>query len=126
MSLSTNGNITIQDSTPVDVVYSEVQNTGLQSTYSDRTREIGVPRRAIVSHNDSGTGDAKRLRSLAKLTNCKENPSLEGDVVEHSIYVVYDTPMRIVEVEDVEDIQTQLINWISSANFVQKILNREA
>jgi hypothetical protein len=125
MSFSTNGQITIQDNTPADVVYSEVQNTGSQCVYADRTRDIGVPRQLIISHQLLGSGDAKRLRSLVKLTNSIENAALEGDVVEARCYIVCDTPLRVVDKATVTDMLTQLENFISSSGFVDQLMNQE-
>lgn len=125
MAISTNGTITVQDKTPADVNYSEVQNTGAQCVYADRTREIGVPRNLIISHQSIGSGDAARLRSMVKFTNNVENSALEGDIVEQRVHVVFDTPLRIITKSDVEDVMTQLTNLLGSTDFVDKILNKE-
>lgn len=125
MSISTSGNVVVADATPENVTYSEVNNTGTMCVYSDRTREIGVPRTLTVSHQNVGSGDERRVRSLVKFTDCKENPSVEGDVVMGSIHLVFDTPQRIFEKADITDLQTQLVNLIGSANFVDKITNQE-
>jgi hypothetical protein len=107
------------------VDYAEVQNTGSKCLYSDRSREIGVPRTLEIAHTNVGTNDAKRLRSLIKLSNTKENPSVEGDTVEQKVHIVIDTPLRIVEKADVDDLIDQLISFITSANFVDKVMNSE-
>lgn len=125
MSFATNGQVVIQDSTPADVTYSEVQNTGAVCTYSDRSREIGEPRKLIISHQTSGSGDDLRVRSLVKLTNAIENPSLEGDVVEHGCHVVLDTPQRVVTKADITDVLTQMVNLVSGSTFVDQITNQE-
>mgnify|MGYP003574335505 CR=1 FL=1 len=125
MSFSTNGSVVIADSTPADVTYSEVQNTGTSCTYSDRSREIGEPRKLIISHQTSGSGDDLKVRSLCKLTNAIENPSLEGDVVEHGIHIVFDTPQRVIAKADITDVLTQMINLVSDSSFVDKITNQE-
>jgi hypothetical protein len=125
MSFSTSGQVQVQDSTPATVTYSEVQNTGSQCIYADRTREIGVPRQLIISHQSVGSGDDSRLRSMVKFSNAIENSALEGDVVEHRIHVVFDTPNRVVEKTDVEDVLAQLTDLLSGGTFVDQLMNRE-
>lgn len=125
MSFSTNGQVAVQDSVPATVTYSEVQNTGSQCIYADRTREVGVPRQLIISHQQVGAGEAARLRSMVKFSNSIENAALEGDVVEHRVHMVIDTPLRIVEKADVADVIAQLIDVMSDASFVDQILNSE-
>lgn len=125
MSFSTSGQVILQDSVPADVTYSEVKNSGDQCIYADRTREIGVPRQLIISHQEVGSGDNARLRSMVKLTNSVENSALEGDVVQHSIHIVLDTPHRIVEKSDVVDVLSQMVDFLSIATFVDQITNRE-
>lgn len=125
MALSTNGNIVVADSTPADVTYSEVSNTGSACVYSDRTRDIGVPRSIFVSHQKTGKDTTLRQRSMVKLTDCIENAALEGDVVNGGVHIVYDFPLRVYTKADIVDIQTQLVNLITSDSFVDKILNSE-
>lgn len=125
MSFSTSGQVQVQDSAPATVTYSEVQNTGSKCIYSDRTREVGVGRSLEVSHQTVGTGDAARLRSMVKFSNNVENTSLEGDVVEHRIHMVIDSPLRVIEKADVEDVLAQLIDFISTGTFVDQIMNQE-
>lgn len=125
MSFSTNGQIAVLDKTPATVTYSEVSNTGSQCIYADRVRDIGVPRQLVISHQRVGNGDAARLRSMVKFTNCVENTALEGDVVESRLHIVVDTPLRVVEKTDVEDVLTQLINFISEATFIDQVMNSE-
>lgn len=125
MAISTNGNIVVADSTPANVTYSEVSNNGSSCTYSDRTREIGVPRSLFISHQKTGKGDTLRQRSMVKLVDNKENAAIEGDVVGLGVHIVYDIPMRIIEKADITDLQTQLVNLVTSANFVDKIVNSE-
>lgn len=125
MSFSTNGQVEVQDSTPATVTYSEVQNTGSQCIYADRAREIGVPRQLTISHQKTGSGDAARLRSMVKFSNNVENSALEGDVVEHRAHVVFDTPLRVVDKTDVEDVLAQLIDLLSTTGFVDQIMNQE-
>jgi len=72
-----------------------------------------------------GKGDDARLRSMVKLTNNVENSALEGDVVEHRLHLVLDTPLRVVEKTDVQDVLTQLISLLESATFVDQIMNQE-
>lgn len=125
MSFSTNGQVQVQDSTPATVTYTEVQNNGTQCIYADRDREIGVPRQLIVSHQLVGTGEAARLRSMVKLSNCVENPALEGDVVEHRIHLVIDSPRRVIAKSDITDVLAQMVDFISGATFVDQIMNQE-
>jgi hypothetical protein len=125
MSFSTNGQVQVQDSAPATVTYSEVQNTGSQCIYADRDREIGVPRQLIISHQKVGTGDAARMRSMVKFTNNVENSALEGDVAEHRIHLVLDSPVRIVDKDDITDVLAQMIDFISGATFVDQIVNQE-
>lgn len=125
MSFSTNGQIQVTDATPATVTYSEVSNTGSQCVYADRTREIGTPRSLIISHQNVGTGDAARLRSMVKFTNNVENSALEGDVVEGRIHVVFDTPLRVIDKDDVTDMLTQLIDLLDNATFVDQLMNSE-
>lgn len=125
MSIGSNGDIVVADSTPADVTYSEVLNSGTSCVYSDRTREIGVPRSISISHQTVGKGDALRLRSMVKLQDSIENSTVEGDVVTGSLHVVYDIPQRVYEKADVTNLQAQLVNLIGSTNFVDKILNQE-
>lgn len=125
MSFSTNGQVAVTDSVPATVTYSEVQNTGSQCVYADRAREIGVPRQLIISHQNVGSGEAARLRSMVKFTNAIENPALEGDVVESRIHLVIDSPLRIVGKTDVKDVIAQLIDVISGLTFVDQIMNSE-
>jgi hypothetical protein len=125
MSFSTAGDVTIADETPADVDYSEVQNTGSKCLYADRTRDIGTPRGLEISHQNVGTGDDARLRSMVKLSNSIENSALEGDVVEHRAHIVLDTPLRVVTKADVIDIVKQLTNFIDGATFVDQIMNKE-
>lgn len=125
MSFSTNGQITVADSSAAEVIYSEVQNTGSQCIYADRTREIGIPRQLIISHQLVGTGEAARVRSMVKFSNSVENSALEGDVAEHRIHLVLDTPGRLVQKTDVEDVLAQFIDFISGGTFIDQITNRE-
>lgn len=125
MSFSTNGQVQLQDATPATVTYSEVQNTGSRCIYSDRTREIGEPRNLEISHQSVGSGDDARLRSMIKLSNCIENSALEGDVVEHRIHVVFDTPLRVVAKADVEDVLAQMVDFLSISGVVDQLMNQE-
>lgn len=125
MSIGSNGDIVVADSTPANVTYSEVLNSGTSCVYSDRTREIGVPRSISISHQLVGKGETLRLRSMVKLQDSIENPTVEGDVVTGSVHIVYDIPQRVFAKADVTDLQTQLKNLISSVNFIDKILNQE-
>lgn len=125
MSFSTNGQVEVQDITPATVTYSEVQNTGTQCIYADRTREIGIPRQLIVSHQKTGSGEAARLRSMVKFSNNVENSALEGDIVEHRVHLVIDSPLRVVDKDDVKDVIAQLIDFIGAATFVDQIMNQE-
>jgi len=125
MSFSTSGQVTLVDEASANAVYSEVQNTGIQCIYADRNRDIGIGRQLIISHQSVGKGDDARLRSMVKLTNNVENSALEGDVVEHRLHLVLDTPLRVVEKTDVQDVLTQLISLLESATFVDQIMNQE-
>lgn len=125
MSFSTNGQVVLADATPANVTYSETQNTGTQCIYADRTREIGVPRTLTISHQEVGTGTAKRLRSMVKLSDVKESPSLEGDVAELKAHLVVDCPQRIVTATDVGHVIAQLIDLMNNATFIAQLLNRE-
>lgn len=125
MSISTNGNIIVADSTPANVTYSEVSNSGSVCTYSDRTREIGVPRSLVVSHQKSGKGDTLRQRSMVKFLDSVENAALEGDVVSGGVHIVYDFPLRVITKTEIEHLQAQLVSLITSANFIDKIINSE-
>lgn len=125
MSFSTNGQVVVADATPTDVTYSEVQNTGTMCSYSDRSREIGVPRSLVISHQVTGSGDSARVRSMVKFIDTVENPSLEGDTEENRIHVVWDRPNRVVTKADITDLQTQLENLMGSTDFVDKIVNQE-
>lgn len=125
MSFSTNGQVQLTDSGAATVTYTEVRNTGDQCIYADRTREIGVPRQLIISHQTVGTGDAARLRSMIKLTNDVENSALEGDVVEHRIHVVFDSPLRVVAKTDIEDVLAQALDLLGTAGIVDQLMNQE-
>lgn len=125
MSFSTNGQVQLQDSTPATVTYSLVDNYGSRCVYADRTREIGEPRRLEISHQMVGSGDDARLRSMVKLSNAIENPALEGDVVEHRIHVVFDTPLRVVAKADVEDVLAQMADFLAISGVVDQIMNQE-
>jgi hypothetical protein len=126
MSFNTNGDVVVADAAAANVTYSLVDTTGTRSVYSDRSRGIGVPRTLEISHQETGAGDAARLRSLVKLTDCKENPSAEGDVVENRVHIVLDSSLRITEKADVTDLLKQLSNMINDASFVDKIMNKES
>lgn len=125
MSIGSNGSVVIADATPANVTYSEAQNTGTMAVYSDRTREIGVPRTLTISHQITGKTPATRQRSLVKLSNAIENPALEGDVETAALHVVFDFPHRIVEKSEISDMLVQMVNLLETANFVDKIANSE-
>jgi len=125
MSFSTNGQIAVEDATPATVTYSEVQNTGSQCIYADRDREVGIPRQLTISHQKTGSGEAARLRSMVKFSNSVENSALEGDIVEHRIHLVIDSPLRVVAKTDIEDVLAQLVDFLGEATFVDQIMNQE-
>lgn len=125
MGFSTNGAVVLADATPANVTYSEVSNTGSQCLYADRTRDIGVPRQLIISHQTVGSGPNARRRSMVKVTDFKENASLEGDVVEARVHMVVDIPQRIIDSADVNHMVVQLKNLIISTDFLAKLLNQE-
>jgi hypothetical protein len=125
MSFATSGQVEVDDATPSAVTYSEVQNTGSMATYADRSREFNVPRKLIISHQQVGSGDSARLRSMIKFTDNVENSALEGDIVEARVHLVLDTPLRVVEKAEVEDMVAQMIDFISAGTFIDQIMNQE-
>jgi hypothetical protein len=125
MSFSSDGQVEVQDSTPATVTYSEVQNFGDRCIYADRTREIGVPRQLVISHQKVGSGSDARLRSMVKFSNNVENTSLEGDILEHRVHIVVDTPLRVVGKTDVEDVLAQLLDFLGNSTVVDQLMNQE-
>jgi len=125
MSFSTNGQVALTDSSAATVTYSEVQNSGSKCIYSDRTRDIGVGRSLEISHQQVGSGETARLRSMIKLSNNIENSALAGDVVEHRIHMVFDTPLRVCQKTDVEDVLAQFVDLLGTSGIVDQIMNQE-
>lgn len=125
MSFSTNDAIVVADATPANVTYSEQQKSGLSSVYSDRTRGLGVPRTLSISHQETGKGDAIRTRSLVKFADTQENPDMEGDRESATVYLVVDYPSRIFSTDHINHMVVQMKNFMISADFLAKLINRE-
>lgn len=126
MSFSTAGRISLSDNTPATVNYDQSQSFGSKAIYSDRSRDIGLPRTLEISHQDSGSGTLKRTRSMCRLNDIVENAQLEGDTEGASIYLVVDRGHRLIDKADLTHMVAQLISLLGTpSDFVDKIANKE-
>jgi hypothetical protein len=62
---------------------------------------------------------------MVKFSNNVENTSLEGDILEHRVHIVVDTPLRVVGKTDVEDVLAQLLDFLGNSTVVDQLMNQE-
>lgn len=124
MSFATNDQVIINDGTG-DVTYTKVASTGTSTTYSDRTREIGVPRQLMISHQQTGKAPNVKIGSMIKILDTVESAD-ETESEQEEVYIVCRRGIRLATKSQLVGMLIQIKNLVADPTaLVDQLVNRE-
>lgn len=107
----------------VDHDYSIVSIEPYKSIRREAAAALDQPALLTISHQTSGSGLATRTRSLVRLDRTVEDG--DGNQGMQSAYLVIDSPDKITSTAILKNSVNELIDFLGTATYVDKLLARE-
>lgn len=119
--------ITLTGDAASSQTYSQISLENGKSVRKDATRDLGEPRSLVISHTTNGSGMSAVDRHLVRLNLVEEDTgtSEQIDQISGSVYCVIEAPRRIVTSTMISDMVTQLVDFLTTAGYLDKVLNSE-
>jgi hypothetical protein len=109
-----------------DQTYSQISLVAGKCIRSDSARTLGNPRTLIISHEQVGKQLKAMDRHLIRLNIVEEDTGTEEiATISGSVYCVIEAPRRIVTEAMLSDMVTQMVDFLTTAGNLTKILNNE-
>jgi hypothetical protein len=110
------------DGGTTDHTYSQISVVGGKSIRKDSTLELDVPALLTISHQVTGQGESSVARRMIRVDKTLEE---SGEYATVSAHMVLTVPNVIVTKADVEAEVNKLVDFITTAGYLDKILNGE-
>lgn len=105
-------------------IYSLRSLENSKSLRSVAASGLATPKTMVISHQVNGTGITATDRHLVKLTEVKTDT--EGvKLAAGEVYIVYSKPRSIITDSDIQDLQDELVAFITASGNLAKLLNGE-
>jgi hypothetical protein len=118
--------ITLTGDAASSQTYDQISLVGGKCIRDDAARDLGTPRTMIISHENKGSGLTAVDRHLVRLNLVEEDTGTDAiATISSSVYLVIEAPRRIVTKAMIKDQITQLIGFLETATYVDKLLNSE-
>lgn len=115
--------VTLSDGTNSHM-YSLISLENAKSIRSVAASGLSTPKTLTISHQVNGTGLTAVDRHLVKLNETKTDT--EGvKLAAGEVYIVYSKPRQIITDSDIQDLQDELVAFITAAGNLAKLLNGE-
>jgi len=118
--------LTLVGTGAVDHVYSQISLQDRKSIRQMASKPLGTPCSLTLAHSTKGNGMTATDRHLVRLDEVKEDTGSDDiATLSQSVYLVLETPRRIFDEADVQNSVDQLVDFITTAGVLTKILNSE-